>query len=49
MESFTTYLVTRLGGAGIHVHVSLLTGLHKNVRDDSGALCGVGVGALGEG
>lgn len=49
IPSFTTYLVARLGSAGVHVHVRLLAGLHKDVCDDSSALRGVRVGALDEG
>ena len=48
-SSITTYLVARLGSAGVHVHVRLLAGLHEDIGDDSSALCGVGVGALDEG
>jgi hypothetical protein len=42
----TTYLVPRLGRAGIHAHVGLQARLHEDIGDDAGTLCGLGAGVL---
>lgn len=44
----TTCLVPRLGCAGIHADVSLLTMLRENAGDDTGALYGLRLRPLNE-